>query len=57
MKARVEFLPDHDGATETDIVEADVMEQRNGWIVLFNHGCVVFAANEAYVKYCLLYEE
>ena len=57
MKARVEFLPDHNGATETAIVEADMMEQRNGWIVVFNNGYVVFAANEACVKYCWLYEE
>lgn len=57
MKARVEFLPDNNGATETDIVEVDMMEQRNGWIILLNNGYVVFVANEACVKYCWLYEE
>lgn len=57
MKARVEFLPDNNGAAETAIVEADMIEQRNGWIVIFNNGCVVFVANEACVKFCWLYQE
>lgn len=57
MKARVEFLPNENGATETVIVQADMIEQRNGWIIISNSGCVVFAVNEKCVKYCWLYKE
>lgn len=56
MKARVEFLPTEDGATETTVVDADFIELKNGWFIASKNELVVLAANEKYVKYCLLYE-
>jgi hypothetical protein len=57
MKVRVEFLPDNNGSTETAIIEADTIDQRNGWIIISDYGRIVFATNEKCVKYCWLYEE
>ena len=57
MKARFEFLPTQNGATETAIVDADFVEQKNGWLIASKNGLVVFGAKENCVKYFWLYEE
>ena len=56
MKIRFEFLPNEAGATETCIVDADRIEQTNGWIVALKGEEIVFATNEKYIKYVWLYE-
>ena len=56
MKIRFEFLPNETGATETCIVDADRIEQINGWIIALKGEAVVFATNEKYIKYVWLYE-
>ena len=56
MEIKFEFLPDETGAVETCVVDADRIEQRNGWIIAFKGETAVFAANEKYIKYVWLYE-
>ena len=56
MKIRFECLPNEVGATETCIVDADRIEQGNGWIIALKGEMVVFAINEKYTKYVWLYE-
>jgi hypothetical protein len=56
VEIRFEFLPNEAGATETCIVEANRVEQTNGWIIALKGEAVVFATNEKYVKYVWLYE-
>lgn len=57
MNARFEFLPDETTkATETVIVDADLIQNTNGWIIANKNEAVVFAANEKYIKYVWLYE-
>ena len=56
MNIRFECLPNEVGAIETFIVNADRIEQRNGWIFALKGKEVVFAANEKYIKYVCLYE-
>ena len=56
MKIRFEFLPTEITPTETCIVDADRIEQTNGWIFALKGEEVVFATNEKYIKYVWLYE-
>ena len=56
MKIRFEFLTDDAGVTKTCIVEANRIEQTNGWIIALKGEAVVFATNEKYIKYVWLYE-
>ena len=56
MKIRFEFLPTETTPTETCIVDADRIEQTNGWIIALKGEAVVFVANEKYVKYVWLYD-
>ena len=56
MRIRFEFLPTETTPTETCIVDADRIEQRNGWIIALKGEAVVFAVNEKYIKYVWLYE-
>lgn len=57
MNARFEFLPDETTkATETVIVDADLIQNTNGWIIATKNEAVVFAANEKYIKYVWLYK-
>lgn len=56
MMIRFEFISDETGSTETCIVDADRIEQRNGWIVALKGESVVFATNEKYIKYVWLCE-
>lgn len=56
MNIRFEFLPNEAGATETCIVDANRIEQTNGWIIAFNGEEVVFVTNEKYIKYVWLYK-
>ena len=56
MNIKFEFLPNEAGATETCIVDADRIEQINGWIFALKGESVVFATNEKYIKYVWLYE-
>ena len=56
VKIRFEFLPAETTPTETCIVDADRIEQINGWVIALKGEVVVFATNEKYVKYVWLYE-
>lgn len=56
MQIRFEFLPNEAEATETCIVDADRIEQTNGWIVALKCEAVVFVTNEKYIKYVWLYD-
>ena len=56
MKIRFEFLPTETTPTETCIVDADRIEQTNGWIIALKGEAVVFVAYEKYVKYVWLYD-
>jgi hypothetical protein len=56
VEIRFEFLPSEAGATETCIVDADRIEQTNGWIIALKGEAVVFATNEKYIKFVWLYE-
>ena len=57
MNARFEFLPDETTkATETTIVDADLIQNTNGWFIATKNEAVVFVANEKYIKYVWLYE-
>ena len=56
MKIRFEFLTDDTGVTETCMVEANRIEQTNGWIIALKGEAIVFVANEKYIKYVWLYE-
>jgi hypothetical protein len=57
VKIRFEFLPNEAGAIETCIVDADRIEQKNGWIIALKGEAVVFVTNEKYIKYVWLYEQ
>lgn len=56
MKIIFEFLPNEAGATETCFVDADRIEQANGWIIALKGEAVVFVTNEKYIKFVWLYE-
>ena len=56
MQIRFEFLPTKTTPTETLIVDANRIEQTNGWIIALKGGAVVFATNEKYIKYVWLYD-
>lgn len=56
MKIRFEFLPTEMASTETCIVDADRIEQINGWIIALKDKEIVFATNENHIKYVWLYE-
>ena len=56
MNIRFEFIPNEAGSTETAIVDANRIEQINGWIFALKGELVVFATNEKYIKYVWLYE-
>ena len=56
MKIRFEVLTDDTGVTETCIVEANRIEQKNEWIIALKGEAIVFAVNEKYIKYVWLYE-
>lgn len=57
MQARFEFLPDETTkATETAIVDADLIQSANGWIIATKNEAAVFVANDKYIKYVWLYE-
>lgn len=53
MKIRFEFLPTEIASTETCIVDADRIEQINGWIIALKSKEVVFAAKKKVDKVCL----
>lgn len=57
MQIRFEFLPNETTPSETCIVDADRIEQTNGWIIALKGEAVVFATNEKYIKYVWLYEK
>lgn len=56
MKIRFEFLPTETEPAEAGIVDADRVEQKNGWIIALKCEAAVFAANEKHIKYVWLYE-
>ena len=56
MKIRFEFLPTETTPSETCIVDAYRVEQRNGWIIALKGEAVVFVTNEKHIKYVWLYE-
>lgn len=56
MNIRFEFIPNEVGATETAIVDANRIEQSNGWIIALKGDNVVFVTNEKYIKYVWLYD-
>lgn len=57
MQIRFEFLSTETTPSETCVVDADRIEQRNGWIIASKGEAVVFATNEKYIKYVWLYNE
>lgn len=57
MQIRFEFLPNETTSSETCIVDANRIEQTNGWIIALKGEVVVFATNEKYIKYVWLYNE
>lgn len=56
MQIRFEFLPTETTPTETCIVEANRIEQTDGWIIALKGEAVVFTTNEKCIKYVWLYE-
>ena len=56
VKIRFEFLPNEEGVTEGYIVDANRIEQINGWIIALKGEAVVFVTNEKYIKFVWLYE-